>query len=247
MKIKFLYIALSLGLILVLPQVHAKKKPKNHEIGLMGGFTYYSGDLNPEGHLNFPYYHFAYSGYYRKNYNPRVSSRWMLMRGKVSGDDASINYSFPQRRNLNFSSTITEFSGTVEFNFYSMSAVKDRSSLVSPYLFVGLAGFYFNPKGDFNGTLLDLQAQLLEGKEYSKINAAIPFGTGLKMRFSDRLFMSLEYGMRKTFTDYIDNVSTIYPRNGYQRGNSKQKDWYQYIGLSLSIRVGKKFTDCHFD
>lgn len=221
--------------------------PKNKEVGLMVGYSYYSGDLNPEGHLNFPFYHLALSGYLRKNYNPRVSTRYMFMYGKVSGDDAYFNNTFQNRRNLNFESVIGELSGTVEFNFFKFSAVKQKSNIGTPYIFVGLSAFYFDPKANFGGTMLSLQAQGSEGKKYMKVSGAIPFGFGFKARFSDRLSMGIEYGMRKTMTDYIDNVSTIYPKNGFQRGNSKQMDWFQFMGVSLSFRIGRKFTDCHFD
>ncbi len=225
----------------------ARKPVANHEFGLLGGFSYYTGDLNPEGHLNTQFYHLGFGAYYRKNYNPRVSMRYMLLRGRLSGADSYFDNVYQQKRNLDFTTSVTELSSLIEFNFFRFSAVKERSMPITPFAFIGLGGFYFSPERTVKGTTLDLQAQSAEGVKYSKINVAIPFGMGVKFRYTDRLFMSLEYGMRKTFTDYIDDVSTIYPKNFYQRGDSKSNDWYQYIGLTLSFRIGPKITDCYFD
>ncbi len=233
---------------LITTSVFAEQYPRNKEIGLMPGISYYMGELNPEGHFrNLGFFHFAGGLYYKVNYNPRWSQRFMLMRGKVSGDDDFIFGSYPQWRNLNFTSSITEISTTFEFNFFEFSFVESRSEIASPYLFFGVSGFYFNPKGEINGRTIDLQSQNNEPTEYSKLNIAIPFGFGAKLRVSDRISLGFEYGMRKTFTDYIDDVSTISSVNPYQRGDSQHNDWYQFTGLSLSLRVGSKFTDCYFD
>ncbi len=226
----------------------AEQYPRNREVGIMPGFTYYMGDLNPEGHLtSLDFYHLAGGLFFKQNYSPRWSQRFMVMRGKLSADDDYLFGSLPQWRNLNFTSSVTEVSTTFEFNFYNFSYVKNVSRNASPYLFAGIAGFYFNPKGEFQGRTIDLQSQESELVSYSKISVAIPFGLGFKIRFNDRMSMGFEYGMRKTFTDYIDDVSTVYSESFYQRGDSQHNDWYQFGGISFSYRVGDKFTDCHFD
>ncbi len=217
---------------------------RNFEIGIMPAFTYYMGELNPEGHTNIDFYHLAGAVFYKQNMNTRWSLRYMLMRGKLSGDDNSIAGTFSQRRNLNFTSSLTEFSTVMEFNFFAFSAVKNKSYGNTPYLFAGLSGFHFNPKSTIGSRVIDLNGQLSEGKDYSKISIAIPFGVGMKFRLSDRMFMGIEYGMRKTFTDYVDDVSTVYPNTLIQRGDSKSNDWYQHAGVTLSIRLGAKITEC---
>ena len=54
---------------------------------------------------------------------------------------------------------------------------------------------------------------LLKGKTdpTNKAQFVIPFGFGLKFKFSHRFMFAFEYGIRRTFTDYIDDVSTSYP------------------------------------
>ena len=48
----------------------------------------------------------------------------------------------------------------------------------------------------------------MNGKSFS-----IPFGIGLKYSMSERLGVTLEWTMHKTFTDYIDDIHGLYPEN----------------------------------
>ena len=80
-----------------------------------------------------------------------------------------------------------------------------------------------------------------------------------------------QYGARKTFTDYIDDVSTTYPGpniNGAwpikmsqisqemsdpsgthvkddSRGNSEKKDWYSFAGITLSFKLNNDTKGCY--
>ena len=95
---------------------------------------------------------------------------------------------------------------------------------------------------------------------------------GVKINVAKNLSLGLEWGMRKTFTDYLDDVSTRYydPRQleeykgtlavamadqskgvdagtnniGRQRGNPTTKDWYSFAGAVLSIRLKGKREQC---
>ncbi len=100
------------------------------------------------------------------------------------------------------------------------------------YLFGGIGGFYFNPQGQFNaanynGSIpaeelpsdgwYDLRELSTEGQgffptreKYSRIQLTIPMGVGFTYRLTRELNLGLEFGYRKTFTDYIDDVSTTY-------------------------------------
>jgi len=86
----------------------------------------------------------------------------------------------------------------------------------------------------------------------------VPFGFGFKYSLSKRIGLNFEWGMRKTFTDYIDDVSKTYylkgeninPDNGaellsdptlnhqpnMQRGEEKNFDWVAYAGLTISYK-----------
>ena len=76
----------------------------------------------------------------------------------------------------------------------------------------------------------------------------------------------LEYGIRKTFTDYIDDVSTTFPGNGLndmsnaaidmsdpsrdhlkddQRGDETKKDWFAFTGITLSFKLNNNTKGCY--
>ena len=52
--------------------------------------------------------------------------------------------------------------------------------------------------------------QYPDQKPYSQTQFSIPFGGGIKFRMSESVVLAWELGFRKTFTDYIDDVSTFY-------------------------------------
>lgn len=166
--------------------------------------------------------------------NSRFSIKTSLYYGRLSGSDKRPGASsFEKSRNLAFSSMLLELSGQIEFMFYELK-VKDLNPYYSPYLFSGLSVFYFNPRP--RGT----------EKSYLPVGPSFPFGAGLRMKFSHRFLMGAEWGFRRTFTDYIDDVSTVYP-NGYQRGDSKNKDWYSFAGITFTVRIGEKPNDCYYN
>src|SRR5207248_1584444 len=116
-------------------------------------------------------------------------------------------------RNLNFTTTILELNVSAIYYFKNIS----RNNF-TPYLFVGVAGYHFNPYTfDSAGTKVYLKPLCTEGegfypgrKNYSLNQLAIPFGIGFRLSVSDRISFGFETGIRKLMTDYLDDVSTTY-------------------------------------
>lgn len=159
----------------------------------------------------------------------RIALKTNLIFGWIGGDDAYTNETFRHNRNINFRSIILELSEQFEFyilapkaNRGSSYSVYQRSWLsnipLSLYVFSGVGGFYFNPKGKYtDGEWYSLQPLGTEGQglvdtrtKYSLIQLTVPLGIGLKYRINQNYSIGLEYGLRKTFTDYLDDVSTTY-------------------------------------
>ncbi|MBR1769632.1 MAG: outer membrane beta-barrel protein [Bacteroidales bacterium] len=203
------------------------------EIGLMGGISNYVGDINSmfkngkddskewnqfESSFNFYNAHFVGGVIARYNFNPRWVLRSSLLFSKLSGDDKHFN----NERNLNFRSTLQELSLAMEFNFMDYRT-GSRQHRFTPYIFGGVALFHFNPKTEIYDPIeqetltvslhdLNTEGQGLIDKRnnYSRINLSVPFGVGLKFSLSTHTCLGLEWGFRKTFTDYIDDISTTY-------------------------------------
>lgn len=205
----------------------------------------------------------------RYNISEYFSWRFGINYAKVSGGD--YNFKEYQNRNLSFFSHIWELDNRIEFNFvrFGTGVLAKRHSA---FFFAGINAFYFNPKAKYNGSIVQLQPLGTEGqnlpghKKYSRVNVAIPVGLGYKYSLSDNWVLAFEISVRKTFTDYLDDVSTTYPNfeqlqsrsgsdavalsdrsgelnhsarqatEGNYRGDPAIKDWYFITGFSLTYR-----------
>jgi hypothetical protein len=250
------------------------------EIGLSGGVSFYMGDLNPKG---------VFKGscpagglVFRYNINPRFAVKATALFGSMVGDDATMGN---KERNLYFRSPLTELSAQVEINFLRLYNERGRNCF-TPYLFVGAGLFSFNPQAELDGKWYDLQPLGTEGqglnvfdtstrinynqKHYALTSFCIPFGFGMRVNFLKYCCIGIEWGFRKTFTDYIDDVSKTYVdrdilinqrtelvanladrtqskeyhKAGTARGNNaKTSDWYSFATVTFTIKLNYR-QDC---
>ncbi len=267
------------------------------EIGGVFGGSNYVGDINSSFNSNkenaqwnqfessFDFYNvnFMWGVMARYNFNPRWVLNTSFCLTRLEGMDSYFN----NPRNLSFFTDLKEFSVVVEFNFldYKTGSSNHR---IAPYIFAGLAGFHFNPKTDIvnpitqNLETIELRPLNTEGQgmpgykeTYSNYSLAIPFGLGLKLSLSEYVSVGLQWGFRKTFTDYIDDISTRYVdhgtminwagelgaaaadrtnelpgKEGYynehnlSRGNEKNKDWYNFFGITITTRLSNGKGRC---
>jgi hypothetical protein len=170
---------------------------------------------------------------YRYTHTPYTKFRAALSWGMLKGNDMLTLEPFRNNRNLHFRSPVVELSGAYEIYFNQESAgqrynIKGargmRSKNLTYYSFVGLGVFYFNPKALYNGKWVALQPLGTEGqglpgerKKYSRINASIPVGFGMRYQYNKQIRVGVELAYRKTFTDYLDDVSTEYYDNAILR------------------------------
>jgi len=249
-------------------------KAQQPELGFFGGGMYYLGDLNQL--KNFKDTHFTGSLFLRQNFNQRLNMRYMVSYGNVSGADSSSNVSFNQNRNLSFKSRIIETSAILEINFLPFEPGNKKKFYATPYLMMGLSIFKMNPMAQAgNGNWFELQPLGTEGQgsklnnknKYRLTQLSIPLGIGFKGNLTQHLILGFEYTIRKTFTDYLDDVSGNYvdpvllskyngplaasfadrslnaestTNTGMNRGNSNFKDWYATAGIYLAIKLGRE-------
>lgn len=183
-------------------------------IGVFGGLAAYNGDLTDK---IFPKKVTNGAIGITANYELRdqIIIRGGFTYSVVGGADRYSEQADLVSRNLNFETSIYEFSAIGEYYFNNLYERR-----YSPYLFAGLAVYHFNPY-TFNGSdtkiylkPLSTEGQGLPGypdrQPYALTQLAIPFGGGLKFVITDNLRIGLEVGLRKTFTDYLDDVSSTY-------------------------------------
>lgn len=245
------------------------------EVGIQGGVSFYLGDLNPKG--VFKFVQPAGGVFYRYNFTEHWAIRGNAILGWVKAADSKSDVPSQLERNLSFDSQVLEFSILGELNFFRYTPGNMKHPF-SPYIFGGIALFKFNPKAEIDGEKYELQPLGTEGqgttfypdrKQYSLTTASIPFGIGLKANISKLFSVGLEWGMRYTFTDYLDDVSGVYAdpdivlqESGEtaaalsdrsisgtnnvdrQRGNSKTNDWYSFAFLTFSYKIPGRPVKC---
>ena len=242
------------------------------EMGFFGGGSYYIGDINPYKH--FVHSKIAYGGIFRYNLSTRHSLRFNVTYGNIYGEDSKSSDPYQIDRNLSFKTQVLEFAFGVEIDLFKYR-INDMKYPISPYFFYQLAYTRINPKAELNGIDYALQPLATEGQgsgipgtknnRYKLNQFTVPLGIGLKFNLKKRIAISIEYGIRKTFTDYIDDVSGNYlgtdivtatngplaaefsdrslsggSKAGLNRGTSLNKDWYSFYGIMLTFKPFKK-------
>ena len=242
------------------------------EIGLCGGVSFYLGDINPSG--VFKGSKPAGGVIYRYNINPLLAFKSTVLFGSMGASDAEFGTTEDAKaRNLSFVSPINEISAQLELNFMRLYNVTGKNAF-APYLFAGIGVYSFNPQAKASdGNWYDLQMLGTEGQglnqpgydkeRYSLIGVGIPFGLGMRFNFLTYYSIGIEWGMRMTFTDYLDDVSTTYVADtllqiyrhpvvaeladpvdeqskhasGTARGNSQTNDWYSYAIVTFTFKL----------
>lgn len=256
--------------------VHAQQYRYGYfRVGVSIGATNYLGDLDDDFTFKFTRPGLGIVGSYR--FNPFMMARLNFYQGWIHGSDENSNSLPRNRRNLSFRSPITEASFQVVFDFIPTDRSYAYRPLMTPYVFGGIGIFSFNPQAQIDGNWIELQPLGTEGQflpdpdgrypdPYNLTQVTIPIGAGLRFALGRRWDLEIEAGWRKTFTDYLDDVSNLYPDlddlraqnpiaaqlsdridlveypegaaavNGI-RGDRTQTDWYIYTNVTLSFII----------
>jgi hypothetical protein len=253
------------------------------------GATQFTGDLGGRNRIgtdysladiDFPATSFNFMLGYRYRFHPFFATTTVLNIGRVKGDDALTNEVIRESRNLHFRSFLLEFSQRLDIILYVNEKFGARYNLPGHqvaknhneqlYLFAGVGGCYFNPEAMWNNKWYKLDPLNTEGqgikdgaRETLPISLTIPMGIGFRIGFGRMWRLGIEASYVKTFTDYIDDVSSVYfdPSKlespeaqhfsnpsvnnanwfspGQQRGDS-QKDAYYYLNLVIARNLTYK-------
>lgn len=196
-----------------------------------------------------------------------ISARSYITYASLKADDKKGNTSM-QMRNLNFKTKLLDWELTGQYRLLNLN-----DHWWSPYVFAGIGIYHYNPyTKDTVGTKYFLRPLSTEGQgftpginEYKLTQVSIPFGFGAEYTLNEDMRLGLEFGYRKTFTDYLDDVSNVYadqaalqnargakavelayrgdevhagtyPAAGVKRGNADNKDGYYYIAITYTVR-----------
>lgn len=208
----------TLSVLVILSFAFVHSFAQRSEIGFGLGTLNYTGDLVRT--YNFKYSKPAATVFYRSNLSQVVSFRAAVTAGKIGASEKPID-PFAVNRNASFDLFLFEASTVMEYHFLNWRDTK-RFVRFTPYLFAGLG-------------LFGLSGNVEKTEEYSSVQASIPFGGGVKYIYNPKWYISLEFGIRKTFFDYLDNISKGDPRDkNYQYGNPNDNDNYYFLGITLT-------------
>lgn len=190
------------------------------EIGGGIGTLNYAGDLvrvyDPE------FSSLAITAFYRNNISSVVSFRAGLTGGKLRASDKKHPIdAFASTRGYSFDISIVEASTVFEYHFLDWRDSK-RKLRFTPYLMSGLVMFGMSGFPQKNA-------------EFSSVQLGIPIGGGVKYVLNPNWYIALEVAARRTFFDYLDNISDNDPSlKNYQYGNRFDNDSYFFMGITLT-------------
>jgi len=230
------------------------------------GIANYQGDLKAKG-ISLSQAKLLGSIGARYDISERITARSYITFTSLQADDKKGTASM-QQRNLNFKTKIFDWELTAEYSLFNLN-----DSWWTPYIFAGIGIYHFKPyTKDSSESKTFLQPLSTEGqgftpgiKDYKLTQFNIPFGFGAEYSLNEDMRIGIEFGYRKTFTDYLDDVSNVYvdktslfnargqkavdlayrgdevnagtyPVAGTTRGNQKNKDGYYYVALTYTVR-----------
>jgi hypothetical protein len=208
----------------------------NLELSAGLGFVNFLGELGGANDVGRSFLaDFEFDGL-RPNFQVGVRYRWgrffankaFINYGWIVGNDAWTRDFARNNRNLSFRSHLMDYGVTGEFYFLPQLPTKgkykrrglnaSKGRPVLGYITTGVVGFWFDPTAvDASGTAHSLQPLGTEGQfilpsrsPYTRVQLAIPMGFGFQFRLTDDFSLDVEISYRKTFTDYMDDVSMNY-------------------------------------
>jgi hypothetical protein len=253
------------GLLFLMVCSTTSAQMRGWEAGGWLGASNYFGDLNTN--WRFSRVKPAGGATVKFNFNDRLALGSSLNITALQAKDADSKNVFEQRRNLDFQSWLFDATSQVEFNFLPY-VHGHRDYFFSPYMAAGMTVFRFNPRTKYNGDWVRLREYGTEGQFQGEEYAITSFGLvgafGFKMDYSYRWSGFIELSGRKLFTDYLDDVSGVYPdlddlealrgdigvalsdksiapkigEPGRQRGNGKKNDTYLFLKLGVNYYFG---------
>lgn len=206
------------------------------DIGIMGGAGTYFGDMtkiemnksiNP-----------AYGGFLRFNFNPRYALRFNVINSTMGAQGEF------ESKPWDFNKNVLDISLHFEFN-YLKYIVGDRETHWSTYLFGGLGMQTYTYKRDDARLSGIVDPSYFANADFSGsvISPTIPFGLGFKYNLSRRWGIALEGGLRKSFSDKLDDLDdplSYIDSQGIQVKYTDQfhnNDWTSYTTVHLVYKV----------
>ncbi|MEX1002105.1 MAG: DUF6089 family protein [Crocinitomicaceae bacterium] len=263
----------------------AQAQRYNLGVGLRAGATGFLGDIGSGDlardfvfNMELADTRWAVGPFVRWRFHPLFALQGGLTYGRIQGMDSNSDNRARRGRNLNFTNDI--FDVHAKFEYYpQILAVSDVGfrgryrTDYQTYFFVGAGAVIHNPKGQLNGegSSIKLRPLMTEGVKYSPVAFQMPMGFGFFFTHKRVHRFGFEFSWSWTFTDYLDDISTVYVEHtpgslaaqmanqyvdqpdvpegvqygpGSPRGDPTDRDNYMFVTISYShlYRIGNSFS-----
>jgi len=244
-------------LLLTFSQAGKTQSFATWEIGVSAGGAGYVGDLNQNNPVQISGLNAGV--FVKRNFSSYLGVRLNYNYGQIQAYDENSNNEQFRERNLSFKTGLNEGSAILDINFFDYK-INGGNRRFTPYLFAGVGFINFKPKIKYQGTIYRLDKLATEGQDngYRNTVLTIPYGGGIRYNYKDTWSIFSEIGYRTAFTDYIDDVSGVYPVNpvyvgnnpalnisdpslhqtgisGTQRGDFRKRDTYLFVSVGISF------------
>ncbi len=209
------------------------------ELGVGVGTCFYLGDVNKT-----PFSDLSAMGgvVLRRIFNPRMCVKGNVALGHIRG--SSGGYFLPNDPNsgtpeggtpctVSFSRNVIDVGAQFEMNFwaYGMSGGYKENNRITPYALAGM-GITVGMGGG--------------GSTCGALN--LPVGVGVKYKVRPRLNLGLEWTMRFTTSDNLDDTgagTTLMHPYGVKSVGLKNKDCYSFLMMSVTYDLSPKYRKCN--
>ena len=212
------------------------------DIGIFGGAGTYFGDMTKIDFVKSV--NPAYGGFVRYNFNPRFGLRFNVINGTIGAEG-----NFDQEV-WKFNKNVMDISLLFEFN-YLKYIVGDKITPWSTFIFFGLGLQTYNYEMDQAKLAPIVDPTYFNNPDFSGpvMTPTLPFGLGVKYNLSKRCGIGIEGGLRKTFSDKLDNLDDPMSYS-YMNSNTPpvdvqvkytdqwhNNDWTAYAGIHLVYKL----------
>lgn len=195
--------------------------------GGTGTSTYFGELQNPGDFFDArPNINLGLSYFVAPNISVRAEATWF----QLAGSDAKAGDRSRAPRNLSFVSDNYEIGLAGALHLFPLGNRYYQRPVFNAYGFAGVSVMRFNPRAELNGTKYPLQPLRTENVKYSRTQLVIPYGLGMRVKAGPFFNFAVEGGYRLTFTDYLDDVSTVH---------QDKTSWTDPVRIALSDRSGE--------
>ncbi len=228
-----------------------QEKPGSWLLNAGVGTTRYLGDLNERWNLAHLQLGVSLGIAAAYRYSNRLTFRGEAQLYYIRGSQENTHLSY---NNLSFRSFNPELWAGIQADFWRPD---DRNHAIVPYAIAGVGLTYLTPTTTYKGKSYSLAPLYTEGVNYNRLPVILRYGVGLPIVIGYRFKWHLEGLYTHVMSDYVDDVSTVYPDRstmeplaaalsdrrleigqtpnptGAKRGNANRRDGY----FTLSARL----------